>query len=115
MAVKKRQEIPDEMLMSGIAPPSPEEIKIVVGEREYPLPRLKLKEYKKLLKKIAEQDENQSEEAALEFMREFYYELLSIENPEITREDLDEMPLYQFGAEFLVKLKLALFHIPLDS
>lgn len=120
-AVLKRKAIPEIMNLSGAdasafkAPP-PEDIKIVVGDTTYPLPKIKLRQYKKLLKLMKDElDEDADELANIEQLQKFYYELLSPHYPEVTEEAMEDMPVFQFGAEFVVKLKLAIYSIPLDS
>jgi len=113
--VKKREKIPEEMNLPTVPQQVAEELKIRVGEKSYPLPNLTLKQYRKLMKKMDTQDENVSEDEALDFMRDFYFDILKVVDPNIKKVDLDEMPIHQFGAEFLVKLKLTLFQIPLGS
>jgi len=96
--------------------PVPEELTIKVGDKEYALPHLTYKQYKKVLKIIdltQEQITAMSEEEGLDQTAIFYYELLKPHYPELKKSDMDDMPLYQMGAEYFLKLKVALFRTPL--
>lgn len=118
MAVQKRDRIPEE-LQPKDEPllPEPEDIVIRVGDKSYDIPNLTLKQYKKVVKTLENQpiDENTNELEALDFTKDFYYNLLKTEHPELKKEQMDDMPIYQYGAEFIIKLKMALFRIPLGS
>jgi hypothetical protein len=113
--VKKRERVPD--VLAEFKPPTAEkEIFIEVGEKKYPLPHLKLKEYKKILKVIDEvKDRGEATELEnIEFAQNFFYTLLKPYHPELKKTDMEEMPLFQCGAEFFIKVQLALYRIPLD-
>lgn len=98
----------------------PRDVMFIVGDKEYPLPHLSLKQYKKYLKvldKIGDADavEKMTEIEQLEATKDIWFELLKIENPEIKKADLDDMPLYQYGMEFYFKVKQGLFRVPLHG
>jgi hypothetical protein len=117
--VKKREKQPVEPApMQGLVEREPpQEVKIKVGDKVYPLPTLTYGEYKKLAKMIDEMPkaEDLGELELLEYTRDFYYKLLKGDNPELKKSDLDDMPLYQMGSEFYIKIKIALMRTPLGS
>jgi hypothetical protein len=110
--VKKREVIPEALKATDY---DPDDLKITVGDKKYDVPTLTFKQYKATLKTLENQTEDMGEPEALEFTRDFFYKLLKPEHPQIKKEDLDDMPIYQYGAEYIIKLKMALFRIPLGS
>ena len=109
MAVSKPNRPPDEVDEIIEEPKTT----IRVGEKDYPIPNLTLKQYKQMLKTLSDDElDNMTEEQSLEFTKDFYFKLLKFENPNLKRTDLDEMPIYQFSAEFVIKVKLAMFQAP---
>jgi hypothetical protein len=111
--VKKREAIPEPEKLTPIVE---KELTIQLGDQEYPVPHLKLGEYKKVLKYIdeIEKKEDATELENIEFAQDFFYKLLKPEHPELKRSDMDGMPLWQASAEFFLKVKLALYRIPLN-
>ena len=113
-AVKAVPEVPE------IKPEDPKDVRFLVGDKEYKLPRLTFKQYKAYLKKLDEVStkenmEDMTELEALEASKQLYFELLSPEYPDLEIDELDDMPLDQYGAEFMMKVKVALFRTPLAS
>lgn len=93
-----------------------EDVTISAKGKEYLVPVLTLRQYKKVLKMLDNADfENMTEIESLDFTKDFYYNLLKSENPELKKTDMEDMPLYQLGATFVAKVKLALFKVPLGS
>jgi len=103
-----------------------EETKFVIKGIEYPVPDLTFRQYRAALKVIDElakkreesgiKPESVGEEIAnLDEVGDFYFALMKEEHLELTREDFSEMPLHQYGMEFFIKLKLALFQAPLEK
>lgn len=115
MAVKKREEIPE---IVEVPKPVDElaNLKIRVGDKEYPVPHLTLRQYKKMLKLIDDKDiEEMSELGSLEFTQNFYFNLLRADNKDLKKSDLEDMPMYQYSADFIVKVKLSLYRVPLGG
>jgi len=97
-----------------------EEVSFKIGGKEYPVPDLTFRQYRKTLKVMDDiekkrTEEPQSELEQLEEVQELYFNLLKYENPDITKKMLEDMPLYQYSMEFFVKVKLALFQAPLEK
>jgi len=112
MTVKRRPNPPEPVLL----PETREEVVIKIGDKEYPLPTLTYGEYRKLIKSLeVDNAENMTEEELMEVTRDFYYKLLHPHYPELKKSDLDDMPVYQFGTEFVINLKLQLFRVPLNT
>jgi hypothetical protein len=112
--IKKRATLPEEALL----PPIPEEkdTVIIVGDKEYPLPHLKMGEYKKVLKFLneIEKKDDVDELENIEFAQDFFYKLLKPENPDLKKADMDDMPTWQASAEFFLRVKLGLYRVPLS-
>lgn len=111
--VKKREKVPEEFKPVEVPRPKEEPVIIKVGDKEYPLPEVTLKQYKKLLKDLEGQKEDMTELESLQFTQDFYYKLLKPHYPELKKTDMDDMPMFQYSAEFVLKLKLALYRVPL--
>lgn len=96
--------------------PVEKEVTIEVGGKDYPLPHLKFGAYKKMLKLMESGLEKEMNELEnMEFVIDFYLQLLKPDNPELTKKSFDDFLIYQCSAEFLVRVKLALYRVPLDS
>jgi len=114
--VKKRQNKPETVESLGLLKPEDDEVKIATGVKEYSVPNLTLKQYKKVLKMLDDATfEKMTEIESLDFTKNFYYNLLKPVNPDLKKTEMEDMPLYQLGAEHLIKVKLALFKVPLGS
>jgi hypothetical protein len=113
--VVKREKPPD--VVSELFPPEEDgDIEIIVGDKAYPVPQLRLKQYKSVLKRMNERmNDDMDELENLEQMQEFFYEILHPAHPELKKEDFEDMPMFQYSAEFIVRLKLALYKVPLHS
>jgi len=110
MAVKK-------VGMPAVAPieAEPQEpIKIKIKDREYPLPNPTVKQLRKLLKVVEiESPDKMTEVEGIDRTLEFYYQLLHPSNPDLKKTDLEDMPAYQLGLEFYLKVRTELMKIPL--
>jgi hypothetical protein len=113
MSEVKKREVPE---VTQLTPLVEKELTIKVGEKEYPVPVLKLGEYKKVLKYIndLEKKEDVGELENIEFAQDFFYKLLKPEHPELKKADMEDMPIFQASAEFFLKVKLALYRVPLS-
>lgn len=94
----------------------PEELKIIVGDKEYPIPRIKVKELRKLLKTVdVSNPDEMTESEGIDKTVEFFYLLLKAENPSIKKADLEDMPAFQLGLEFYTRVRMELMKVPLVS
>lgn len=115
--VKKRPSIPE-----GMIDKNPEMIEeprkpmtIHIGENEYRVPVLSVKQYKKIVKYCDEQSDKGilTETDNLEYVLGYLYLLLHDAYPEVTREALEEMPMWQAGKEFFLQLHDEVYRPPL--
>jgi hypothetical protein len=121
--VKKRQKPEGQQTLTELveAVPDPlkelDGLKITVGDKEYPVPKLKFGQYTKILEWFDEvfKDPNISELENLRLTQEFYYKILKPIDNTITKKALEDMPLYQYASEYVIKVKMALFRAPLVS
>lgn len=91
-------------------------IRITVGDTEYPVPDLKVGEYLPIAKQIEGMVEKETSEADdIRAAIDFLYGLVVRENPEIKIEDLEDMPLYQVGRWYFEILKAGLMQAPLPK
>ena len=95
-------------------------MKIKCDSKEYELPDLTVDQWLKIITaydKIAEKTGSTTlfEPEGVESTLEFYYLLLHDSYPELTRNKLKKMPLYQLGLEFSGKVLASLTEIPLGS
>jgi len=113
--IKKREKIPDNFLPPTASPLAREDVSIEVAGKTYPVPVLKMKAYKKLRKFMQESMSKPdfTEDDNLDFCMEYYYRILKPFHPELRKADFDDMPLYQAGSEFFLKVQLALYRTPL--
>jgi hypothetical protein len=113
--VKKRDKIPEVFEPPKAPPDTLENIVIIIGDKKYPLPIVPLREYKKILKEEKElmKKGDLSEEDNIEFAQRFFYRILKKDNPDLKMSDMDDMPTWQAGGEFFIKVRISLFRVPL--
>lgn len=93
-------------------------MKIIVGGREIGIDKLKVRltDWRELSALIREVEGGElSDDEAVDKTLDFYERLLKIFDPNVTREELEQMPVYQLGVEFMSELFTYLFTVPLNS
>jgi hypothetical protein len=96
------------------------DLRIKVDKKDYALPDLDVDQWLKIIAAYEKAQEKAGTASLLDAdginaTVEFYFLLLHDTYPELTRNKLKKMPLYQLGVEFSGKVFMALTEIPLDS
>lgn len=118
--VKKRSRA--EVEASMIQVPTMEErrkpIYIKVGKKKkYLVPDVTVRTRTRLfdLQELLKTDAVVNERDSMNYVVDYIYEILRDEYPELKKEDLDEMPVWQTSFEFYMKLEAHINAVPLDS
>lgn len=118
--VKKRSRA--EVEASMIQVPTMEErrkpIYIKVGKKKrYRVPDVTVATRRRLfeMQELLKTDAVVNEQDSMDYVVDYIYEILKGEYPELKKEDLDEMPVWQTSFEFYMKLEAHINAVPLDS
>lgn len=95
-------------------------MKIKCDKKEYEIPDLDVDQWRKVIKiynKATAKADSESlfTDAGIDASLEFYFALLNPHYPELTKNKLGKMPLYQLAGPFTIKVFQTLTEIPLDS
>lgn len=119
MAVQKRgtetiSEVPDEVV--------DEPVGLTINEKFLPVPRLTMKQYRKMLKLLSDLDKNIStpeddiflyEMESMNATQEFYFQLFKIGYPDLKKADLENIGAEYYSSLYFMKIKTAILSIPL--
>ena len=87
----------------------------------YAVPRLTMKQYRKMLNLLSELDKKLgegedifiTEVESINATQEFYFQLFKIDYPELKKADFENLPAYMYSILYFMKIKTAILAIPL--